>query len=181
MTVVTTERLRHLLSRDWAATPDEYSAIVRELLDLRALGVLEVRRGRQQALEILGKAIDQILPGFRASGDVVEHATKVAAELVKWYAPDDDQEDWVAENIRISALPEAERKAAIDAGLVVEGLTAEQIEDVHRSARTMPAFVKQCMEVNRLKAEVDKLQKALAAERESHRRLRNDCAGFLED
>lgn len=37
---------------------------------------------RQQALEILGKAIDKLIPGHRASGTVVEHATATAKALL---------------------------------------------------------------------------------------------------
>jgi len=36
---------------------------------------------RQQALEIIGGAIGVLMPDFRASGSVTEHAAKVAAEL----------------------------------------------------------------------------------------------------
>lgn len=38
---------------------------------------------RQQALEILGKAINEILPEHRATGDVVAHATKTAEALLR--------------------------------------------------------------------------------------------------
>jgi hypothetical protein len=50
-------------------------------------------RGEENALEILGKAVATLLPDFRASGNVVEHATKIAAELVARFGPEACSED----------------------------------------------------------------------------------------
>lgn len=68
-----------------------------EVINSRAMKTFDMLTDeRQIALEILGRAIARIMPDFRASGDVIEHATAVANELVHRFEDilDDGQEDW---------------------------------------------------------------------------------------
>lgn len=55
---------------------DEIIRLRSQVVDMRELSVM-----KQAALEILGKAIGEIIPDHRASGTVIEHATSVAAAL----------------------------------------------------------------------------------------------------
>ena len=95
---------------------------------------------RQQALEIIGGALDVLMPDFRASGSSVEYAAKVAAELGRRFGKKDGEErisvdrlDFETFRMRWNQLPPLVR------GAYAYALVQERIVSISRRGRAESA------------------------------------------